>query len=189
MRYMERVARGEQDAVMDVRSQCVELPIFSPGHADFARHQASLRQAQYLSQSMAIDARSEIRVGRERLLAARRKVEYYISTVLPRNEAIVQLSLEQYNGVQIGTFQLLDARAELLRRGPERVLGSARRARASDRRRAHARRVSGLVSLWAPPWPSYRALTRCCREEDACVTETVTMCRSLSRCGRAKAVF
>ncbi|WP_165703776.1 TolC family protein [Enhygromyxa salina] len=102
-------------------SLSLELPIFNPGHADFARLQATLRQAQHYAQGLAIDARSEIRVGRERLVTARRKVEYYRGTVLPRVESIVALSLERYNGMQIGTYQLLEARADLFRSRREYV--------------------------------------------------------------------
>jgi outer membrane protein TolC len=76
-------------------SLSIELPIFNPGHADIARIQAYLRQAQHRLQDVAITARSEIRVHRAELVAARRKVEYYQQTVLPRAESITELTLQR----------------------------------------------------------------------------------------------
>lgn len=88
------------------------LPIFDPGHADIARIQAHLRQAQHRQQDVAIRVRSEIRVHRAELVAARRKVEYYQRTVLPRAESITELTLQQYNAMLVGTYQLLETRSD-----------------------------------------------------------------------------
>ena len=93
-------------------SLSLTLPIFDPGHADIARIQAHLRQAQHRVQDMAIRVRSEIRVRRAELVAARRKVEYYEQTVLPRAESITELTLQQYNAMQVGTYQLLETRSD-----------------------------------------------------------------------------
>ncbi len=95
-------------------SLSLELPIFNPGHADFARLRAYLRQAQHRLEEASIGARSEIRVRREQLVAARRKVEYLRDTVLPRTQSIVKLTLEQYNAMLLGTYQLLETRADQL---------------------------------------------------------------------------
>ena len=93
-------------------SLSLELPIFDPGHADIARIQAHLRQAQHRLQDVAIHVRSEIRVHRAQLVAARRKVEYYERTVLPRAESITELTLQQYNAMLVGTYQLLETRTD-----------------------------------------------------------------------------
>lgn len=93
-------------------SLSLELPIFDPGHADIARIQAYLRQAQHRLQDVAIHVRSEIRVHRAELVAARRKVEYYERTVLPRAESITELTLQQYNAMLVGTYQLLETRTD-----------------------------------------------------------------------------
>lgn len=90
----------------------IELPIFDPGHADIARIQSYLRQAQHELQQVAIVARSEIRVHREELVMARRKVEYYRESVLPQREVIGARALEQYNGMLIGTYELLETRSQ-----------------------------------------------------------------------------
>lgn len=93
-------------------SLSLELPIFDPGHADIARIQAILRQAQHRLQDVAIHVRSEIRVHRAELVAARRKVEYYEKTVLPRAESITELTLREYNAMLVGTYQLLETRTD-----------------------------------------------------------------------------
>jgi len=95
-------------------SLSIELPIFNPGHADIARIQAYLRQAEHRQQDLAIVVRSEIRVHRAELVAARRKVEYYQQKVLPRAESITELTLQQYNAMQLGTYQLLETRSDQL---------------------------------------------------------------------------
>ncbi|MEZ4448985.1 MAG: TolC family protein [Nannocystaceae bacterium] len=89
----------------------IELPIFNPGHADLARLGAYLRQAEHELQQRSIDARSQIRVGREALLTARRKVEYLQGTVLPRRERLNARALERYNGMFLGLYDLLEVRA------------------------------------------------------------------------------
>lgn len=93
-------------------SLSIELPIFDPGHADFAKLRALVRQAEHRLQQRAIEARSEIREHRERLVAARRKVEYLRETVLPRRAVIGERALEQYNGMLIGAYELFEIRAE-----------------------------------------------------------------------------
>lgn len=95
-------------------SLAIELPIFDPGHADIARIRAYLRQAEHHLQHTAIVARSEIRVHREELVTARRKVDYYKETVLPQREVIGTRALEQYNGMLIGAYELLETRAAQL---------------------------------------------------------------------------
>lgn len=90
----------------------LEIPLFDPGHADVGRMRAYLRQAEHRLQDAAIAARSEIRIQRERLVAARRKVEYYRETILPRTEQITALTLLQYNAMLLGTYQLLETRSD-----------------------------------------------------------------------------
>lgn len=90
----------------------LEIPLFDPGHADIGRMRAYLRQAEHRLQDAAIAARAEIRIHREQLVAARRKVEYYRKVILPRTEAITELALLHYNAMLIGTYQLLETRSD-----------------------------------------------------------------------------
>lgn len=95
-------------------SLAIELPIFDPGHADLARLGAELRRAQHLLQHQAIVVRSEVREHRAALVMARRSVAYMREQALPRQQQIGQLALEQYNAMLIGTYDLLELRAEAL---------------------------------------------------------------------------
>lgn len=92
-------------------SLSIELPIFNPGHADLAKIRAQLRQAQHHLQHMAIDARADIRLHREQLVNARRQVEYLRDVVVPRQERISARALEQYNGMLMGVYDLLEIQA------------------------------------------------------------------------------
>lgn len=90
----------------------IEIPIFDPGHADFARLRAHLRRAQHEFEQTAIVARSEIRTHREELVTAARSAEYLRQTVLPRRELVGQRALERYNGMLLSAYQLLELRAQ-----------------------------------------------------------------------------
>ncbi len=92
-------------------SLSVELPIFDPGHADFARLRAQLRQAQHNLQGAAVEARSEIRIHKERFIAAQEKVGFYRKTILPRAAKIAVQTMQRYNAMLVGTYQVLEARA------------------------------------------------------------------------------
>ncbi len=92
-------------------SLSVELPIFDPGHADFARLRAQLRQAQHNLQGAAVEARSEIRIHKERFIAAQEKVHFYREIVLPRAATIAVQTMQRYNAMLVGTYQVLEAKA------------------------------------------------------------------------------
>ena len=95
-------------------SMAIELPLFDPGHADFARLRAQLRQAQYRLRHLAISARAEIRTHRRELDTARTKVVYLAETVVPRRKTIDARSLEQYNAMLMGAYDLLEVRVEAI---------------------------------------------------------------------------
>lgn len=88
----------------------LELPIFDQRQATRAKLRAQLRQSQRAIESLAIEIRSAVRVARTRMTASRRIVDYYKSTALKSREQLVALSQLQYNGMQIGLFQLLQAK-------------------------------------------------------------------------------
>ncbi len=84
-----------------------ELPIFNRGQAERARVEARLLQSQKSLEVIEQDARSEVRLVRGRLLAARKSVEYYRDTVMPLYEEIVNLSQKEYNFMLLGVYTLL----------------------------------------------------------------------------------
>jgi len=84
-----------------------DLPIFNRGQAERARVEARLLQSKKSLEAIEQDARSEVRLVRGRLLAARISVEYYMDTVIPLYEEIVNLSQQEYNFMLRGVYTLL----------------------------------------------------------------------------------
>lgn len=93
-------------------SLSVEVPIFNPGHGDFARLRAHLRRTEHELQHAAVTARSHIREHRQALTTARDRTRYLETTVLPRREVVGARALERYNGMLIGAYELLEIREQ-----------------------------------------------------------------------------
>ena len=90
----------------------LELPIFNQGQADIARLQSELRQSQKRLKAQAIEIRSEIRSLRSHLIMARNLIDHYRKVILPLREHIVDLTLQKYNYMLVGTFDILIARQQ-----------------------------------------------------------------------------
>ncbi len=88
----------------------LELPIFDQKQALLARLEAELRQRQERLAALAIDARSEVREARGRVLATRAVAVHYRSVVIPLRERIVALSQQHYDAMLLGVYQLLMAK-------------------------------------------------------------------------------
>lgn len=93
-------------------SLALELPIFNQGQADIARLQSQLRQSQQRLKAQAIEVRSEIRSLRNHLIMTRNLIGHYRKVILPLREQIVELTLQKYNYMLVGTFDLLMARQQ-----------------------------------------------------------------------------
>ena len=87
-----------------------ELPIFNQRQADIAKIEARLRQGQKRLAARAVKIRSEVRALRERLIMHRRVAKHYKDVVIPLQERIVELTLQEYNYMLSGVFELLTAR-------------------------------------------------------------------------------
>ncbi|HZL37997.1 MAG TPA: TolC family protein [Tepidisphaeraceae bacterium] len=87
----------------------LQIPIFDQGQAQVAKLEAQFRQFQGRFQAMAIDARSEVREARDRMLAQRNLAEFY-KVLLPERIRILNLTLQQYNGMLKGPYDLLLAK-------------------------------------------------------------------------------
>ena len=88
----------------------IELPIFNRGQADLARLAAQFQQAQHELRARAVNARSEVREARDKLVAYRELADYYQKILLPLRIQIVNQTLLQYNAMQLGPFHLLAAK-------------------------------------------------------------------------------
>lgn len=88
----------------------IELPIFDQKQAAVARLGAELRQRQRRLAATAINARSEVREARGRVVFARSVAGYFREAVIPLRERIVALSQQQYDAMLLGVYQLLVAK-------------------------------------------------------------------------------
>ena len=88
----------------------LELPIFNQGQGEIARLTAQYRQAQRELDAMAVNIRSEVREARDQLIAARDLTSYIGKRLLPTQQKALNLTLEQYNFMLKGAYDLLLAK-------------------------------------------------------------------------------
>jgi outer membrane protein, heavy metal efflux system len=91
-------------------SLTLELPIFDQRQAVVARLEAQERQAAHRFDAVALDARTEVRLARAELTAARRIVERYATAILPMRDKVVEEAQLYYNGMLLGLPQLVDVK-------------------------------------------------------------------------------
>lgn len=99
----------------------LELPVFNWGQAEIARAEAMLRQVERRLRGLAVEARSEVRVARAKMVTERMLAEYERDRVVPMRKRMVALGQERYDAMLIGVYELirlkqheLEARAELV---------------------------------------------------------------------------
>lgn len=88
------------------------IPIFSQGQPQVARAQAQIRRARQQYYATAVEVRSNIRSAYARVQSLRQRVDYYRTVLLPLRQSIVDQTQLQYNAMQIGAFQLLQAKRD-----------------------------------------------------------------------------
>jgi cobalt-zinc-cadmium efflux system outer membrane protein len=103
----EKDVTGERVAGPEL---ALQLPIFDTGKASIARLEAEHRRAQRQLEALAIDARSEVREERDRMLASRDLALYYRRVLLPQRQRILALTLQHYNAMFKGAYDLLLAK-------------------------------------------------------------------------------
>ena len=91
-------------------SVALEVPLFDQRQAAIARLEAFKRQAENNLRALSIDARSDVRAARARVLAARSVVEEYGKVLVPLREGIVKFSQQQYDAMLLGVYQLLQTK-------------------------------------------------------------------------------
>ena len=90
------------------------LPVFDRNQGTVAAHEAEFDALMERYHGAAIDLRSAAREARNRLLAAYARARQYHEIIVPARRRVVEQTLLQYNAMQIGVFQLLQARREEL---------------------------------------------------------------------------
>jgi cobalt-zinc-cadmium efflux system outer membrane protein len=88
----------------------LELPIFNQGQGQIAKLTAQYRQAQRQLETQAIDIRSEVRQARDQFIAARDLTSYIGKRLLPTQQQALNLTLQQYNFMLKGAYDLLLAK-------------------------------------------------------------------------------
>jgi len=88
----------------------VQIPLFDLGRAKVARLEAQHRQSRRLLDAVAVQARSEVREARDRLIAARDQALFYRDVLLPQRVRILDLTQREYNMMLKGVYDLLMAR-------------------------------------------------------------------------------
>ena len=88
----------------------LEIPLFDQRQAQLARLEAFVRQSVDNLDGLGIDARSDVRSARARVVASRAVVVEYLTVLVPRRENIVQLSQRNYDAMLLGVYQLLSAK-------------------------------------------------------------------------------
>ena len=90
----------------------LELPIFDQKQAAIAKAAAQLRQSEHRLFALAVEARSDVRAARDRLVAARDLADHFRKVVIPTREQIVRLSMEQFNFMLVGVNDVLLAKRD-----------------------------------------------------------------------------
>jgi cobalt-zinc-cadmium efflux system outer membrane protein len=116
--HYEREKSGEYSVGPSVN---VPIPIFNQGQAASAKARAKMRQSQQRYLALAADIRSDVRAARDRMLLARQQVEYFKSIALPVRTRVTEESQLEYNAMQLGPFQLLQAKQEEVKTGADSV--------------------------------------------------------------------
>jgi cobalt-zinc-cadmium efflux system outer membrane protein len=88
----------------------LQLPLFDAGGAGIAKLEAQHRQAQRLLEALAVNARSQVREARDRLLADRELALFHARVLVPQRTRILELTLQQYNAMFKGAYDLLLAK-------------------------------------------------------------------------------
>lgn len=88
----------------------IDVPLFDRQQGNVRVHEAEFDSWLERYQGLAIDLRSAAREIIARLTSAHRRARQYQSVIVPAQQTVMEQSLLQYNAMQIGVFQLLEAR-------------------------------------------------------------------------------
>jgi cobalt-zinc-cadmium efflux system outer membrane protein len=92
----------------------LQLPLFDRGQGRLRGVEAQFDAALERLQGFAIDLRSAARDTRNRLVSSHTRAHQYETVIVPAQRTVLDQTVLQYNAMQIGIFQLLQARRELL---------------------------------------------------------------------------
>ncbi len=128
------------------------LPLFDRQQGNVISQQAELSALRERYTAQAIGIRAATRSARARAEASARRVHKYRELLLPLREQVMRQTLLEYNAMQVGVFQLLQARREQLEanRGYVRTLREYWHARATLEQLLAGRLAGTLATDRAP---------------------------------------
>lgn len=100
----------------------LELPLFDDGTTRRTRDEHLLRAGLHEQIQLAVEIRSAARVLRERASLLAERVRFLHDVHLPQREQVVRTTLQHYNAMQIGVFDVLEQRRRQLADQREYVL-------------------------------------------------------------------
>jgi cobalt-zinc-cadmium efflux system outer membrane protein len=98
-------------------SLSLPVPLFDQGQGAVGKAQAQLRQASEHYHARAVEVRSRARAAHAVVASARSRARYYQQVILPLRQQIVDQTQQQYNGMQVSAFQLLEAKRNQIEAG------------------------------------------------------------------------
>jgi cobalt-zinc-cadmium efflux system outer membrane protein len=102
-------------------SFAVEIPLFDWGQARREAARMEMLKARDEFTALAVRIRSLARSQQAKLLSARQTALYYADTVVPQSQRLLEAAERQYNVMQLGVFQLLQAKERQIRASLEYV--------------------------------------------------------------------
>ncbi len=90
------------------------LPIFNQQQGAVLTSQARFDQLREQYVATAVEIRAAVRAARNRTLSAFERARHYRRVLLPLRKQVLEQTVLQYNAMQIGVFQLLQARRDEL---------------------------------------------------------------------------
>jgi len=119
---MEAGATSERDGKWSVGpAVTLPIPIFSQGQPAVARADAMLRQAIHRHHAKSIEVRAGVRTAYARMESSRSRAIHYRNTILPLRQMIVDQTQEQYNGMFVGAFELLQTKRDQIDAGRQYI--------------------------------------------------------------------
>jgi outer membrane protein TolC len=88
----------------------IQVPVFDRQQGRVRVHEAEFDSMLERYQGMAIDLHSAAREIAARVSSAERRARQYQDVIVPAQETLMTQTLLQYNAMQLGVFQLLEAR-------------------------------------------------------------------------------
>ncbi len=110
-------AENEEGSWVAGPSLSGRLPLFDRQQGNAISRRAELAVSRERQVAAAVGIRAAIRATRARALSAQERARHYRETMLPLRERIVNQMVLQHNAMQVGVFQLLQARRDQLETG------------------------------------------------------------------------